>query len=484
MNKINAKQAIIISTIFVLSMTSIIAIMMDSSRPDYYGLLPLLPITFIIVNIIFIDLYKSIPSNIGLTIIVLLYFFRMVFLPLFMVLGDYESLLKFNLAANTDKAIYLMIYELIVIYFVSYITFNKNKDTVSKKKYKGKKPIKLKLFGEILFILSVFCILVWILIPESHSIYKTILQAGDPDFTWGFYDHRAENVNSLERITLTLFTLIMDIIIIFVPAYILIAIKRKFSTNLGIILSMPLVLSPMLLVSATIAHSILYVFLLLLFIGKLYPKFKNKLYFISVLSASIFVIFYFFLRFNTGESRYGQENIFQYLSSILTAYFTGLDNVAATFNVSEPFKLDSLFYNLYGAIPFNNTFFGLEGTNLQSLFNLANSSYGQIPSTIGSGYYYFGFIFAPLISVVLVFISVKYGNLAINQYNLWKYVTYSFFSILMAMGLVMYNETIVLRWFTNLILPLLILSNFSSDEDFIWYKDLEENSSSFKKENK
>lgn len=474
MKKVNAKQIIILISIFLLSMISFLGILWDADRPDYYGLLPILPIAFIIVNLIFVDLYKSIPSNIGLTVVVLLYFFRMVFLPLFMVLGDYQSLLKVNLATNTDLAVYLMIYELVAVYFVSYITFNKEKHFHISRSNGKRKPLKLKLFGEILGVFFIFCVLVWILIPESNQIYKTIFQAGDSDFTSGFYNHRTADVGFVKRIILTLFTLVMDIIILFVPAYVLIWIRRKFSTNIGIILSVPFILSPLLLVSATIAHSILYVFLLLLFLGKLYPRFKNKLYMISLTCASSFVILYFFIRFNTGESRYGNESIFQYFSSILTAYFTGLDNVAATLNVSEPYKIESLFFNLYGAIPFNNTFFGLEGANLQTVFNFVNSSYGQIPSTIGSGYYYFGFIFAPLFSVILVFLSVKYGKKAMNQLNLWKYITYTLFSIIMAMGLVMYNETIVLRWFTNLILPLLILSNFSNDKDFSWYGEKEE----------
>lgn len=184
---------------------------------------------------------------------------------------------------------------------------------------------------------------------------------------------------------------------------------------------------------------------------------------------------YFIVRFNTGMSRYGNENLLHYLSSVLISYFSGVDSIAAIFNLPQTtLKWESLFFNIYGAIPFNNTLFGMKGINLQNLFNLANDSHGQIPPTIAAGKYYFGFIFAPVFSAIIAFISIKYGFKAQNQQNLWKYISYTFLSLVMAMGLVVYNETIILRWFTNLILPMLFLSYLSDDDEFDFIKNDDE----------
>ena len=147
----------------------------------------------------------------------------------------------------------------------------------------------------------------------------------------------------------------------------------------------------------------------------------------------------------------------------MNAYFTGADNVAASLRVPRENVFTTFLYELYSGIPFHNTLFGWEGEKFQTIFNDVNRSYGQIPPTIGSGYYFLGEIFAPFFSAMLAFVSIKFSIAANKTKFYFKYMVYTFASIVTALGIAMYDWTIVYSWFTSWILPLIILAYFSED---------------------
>jgi hypothetical protein len=462
--KINVSLMVVV----MLSMISFILIALDFNRPSYYGWLPFLPLMFCLVNILFMRIYRAIPTNIGMSMIVMLYFFRLVFIPAFMSLGNYHSVLKLGIETNAPKAISLMIYELVVVYLIMYLSLLRYNSRViskfeEKKDYRG----NTRVFIIVMSILCIFDLYVWLFISDSHAIYKSVFRMHDTDFTTNTFNISTQfSSGSLKRAILTLFTMTVEFVRIFVSAYFIIAIKKRYHQSIkGILLSIPFAVIQLLFVSATISQSVICAFLLLLFIAKLYPE-KNKIiYTISLLSVVSFVAVYYAIRFNVSTNRYG-NNPFEYMSGVFTAYFSSVDNVAAIFNISDTGKWESLFFNLYYSIPFNGTLFGLKGNNLANLYNSANFSYGQIPPSIGAGYYYFGPILSPIFVSIMATLSIHYGFKTIHQNDLWKYLTYTLLSIMMAIGLIMYNETIVLSWFTNLILPMLILSRLTKNTNF------------------
>lgn len=55
---------------------------------------------------------------------------------------------------------------------------------------------------------------------------------------------------------------------------------------------------------------------------------------------------------------------------------------------------------------------GTEEINYNIIITFIIEAYGQIPPTIGAGYYYFGFILAPIISILFVKLSLVYYDKA------------------------------------------------------------------------
>ena len=152
-----------------------------------------------------------------------------------------------------------------------------------------------------------------------------------------------------------------------------------------------------------------------------------------------------------------------YIAQIINAYFSGIDNVAAVFNVPSGYTAEALRADLVGAIPFNTTLFGNSGHKFQYFFNLYNRSYGQIPPSISTGYYYFGPILAPLFSGIFVYWSMKYSALANNTKASLKYIAYAFCSIVFALGACMYSPAITLQWFFSWGLIMIVITHFTRD---------------------
>ena len=94
-------------------------------------------------------------------------------------------------------------------------------------------------------------------------------------------------------------------------------------------------------------------------------------------------------------------------------------------------------------------------------FNSANSTYGQIPTTIGSGYYYFGFLLAPIYSVIFTIMAYKMGVKLNQTSNLISKTRYLFLIITFAMGIIMYNIQITLTIIFSTAVPMYIIERIA-----------------------
>lgn len=150
-----------------------------------------------------------------------------------------------------------------------------------------------------------------------------------------------------------------------------------------------------------------------------------------------------------------------YAAQIINAYFTGIDNVAATFNIPSGYARETFRAGLLGAIPFNSTLFGNRGKKFQYYYNLYNNAYGQIPPTIGTGYYYFGAFLSPVISGLFVILSMRYYKKSEHMEASLRYVAVVFCSIVFALGTVMYSPSITLSWYFSWGIPMLLLTLFT-----------------------
>lgn len=461
--RVQKKHLVISFFVFFACVLISIILANDNSRPEGYELLFLLPLSFGILNIIFSCLYQY-TANLAVIMILGAQAFRMVLIPLLMYFGDYYSAFYNTISYNISSAVGLMIYEMIIVFLVMIIACRKTNDYCNRIPRTRHKIDSLSL---LLSLMVLFLLISYILFPNSTTCFKTIFDIKKDDFTtWAGLTASKYQIGSLDRIIATLFSMIFTWVRYLLPTAIIIWCKKHITQKvLGIILSSLTIFAQMFFITATIMESIICAFILFMALGKAYEKYRKQLFGIAIFCFLAIVIGYFVSRFIVRLGSGG--NVWSFISENSNAYVGGVANVAAMINVPKENKWSTFFFNIYGAIPFNSTLFGLSGEKLAVVFNAANGrNDGQIPPTIGACWYYFSAILAPLESAIYTRIAVKFGRKSKEENNIWRYVVYTLITIMMVMGFTAYNSAIVLNYVTTLLIPLLILVSFTNDKKF------------------
>lgn len=423
--------------------------------------LTFLPLCFAIMAIILNVKKQIVKDNTAITLIETLYFVRLSILPLIYSFNTNYQLFEsnYNVCGHFKEACLLMVYEFIVVQIVimMHLLIKKHKHiTINSKKTLGPK------IGDYLMILLFLFIIITAVFFNSYiPSFKTIFSLGEYEFTIAT-NKTIYSVHTFGRIINTMFIVAFLLFRILFPAYIL---KKSYSKN-GKHSLLILVFScflQFLFLTSTFAEAIISCFCLLLYYIKLYPEKRKKTILLLLISTLGIFFLYFIVRFYVKANMkiYDKSNPIVYIGQMTNAYFTGIDNVSAMFNVSGIHRIEALKADLIGAIPFNSSIFGDRGNKLQYYFNLYNKSYGQIPPTIGAGYYYFGVYLSPLISAIFAKISLLYFDRSNKIKESFDYVAMIFCSIIFAFGLVMYSPAITLSWYLSWGIPMLLISRYS-----------------------
>lgn len=430
---------------------------------ETYKAIYALPLVFLGCNIVFANVYNCIDKNIGVLVLHILMFVRLVVTPFFMAQAEFSSTFHSLTEDDINYAILLLSYECIAIYIVLSVLSAKYIGQYSSSEYQLHYSNPTTLFKTITLFMTIFCLMVWLLIPSCRELYSTIFEIGDLDFTTVDYSASDEAVGSLSRSFQTLFKMFFDILRLVVPMYLLVKLKiQHYKHSTGMFVGLLFAAVQMLFISSTTARSVICAFLIIYFISRLYQQYARKIIRTAMVVSVGLVITYFVVRFFVG-SRYG-ENAMEYLSRLLTAYFGGLDNVAAGSNIPKGYEGSTFFASLYSAIPFNSTLFGLKVEKLQSIYNEANASYGQIPPMIVEGEYYFGFWFSPIMSCICAIGAYHFGAKYTSTNSPWHLISNLFIAIMFAIAIVMYNEEIFLVWLLEWLVPIKILSYIAEVE--------------------
>lgn len=463
--KIKFSKKDIIISFFITFICLVVSIYLFFIAPDVSGYenLGILPLFFGLANILFFFIY-SYKKNLALIAIMLLEFFRMVIIPIFIILGNGYTAIPTTANEYISFAIGLMIYELFAILCVIgiYIFSNNKKNEDINKELVNSRILKIILF----FMLS-FMFLVHIIYPKSVTAFKSIFEVTDKSFT-SWYGSGASNYSAgaIERILMTVYTMVFSWVRYLLPIGIIIWVKKHVKNDfLKIIISLGTIGIQMFLITATIMDSILCAFVLFIVLVKYYPRYRKLLLILSVILLLVLIGGYFLIRFSVNYN--SNSNFMKFISENANAYVGGVANIAAIKLVPKEYKFETLFFNIYGAIPFNTTLFGLKGNKLAAIYNMSiNRVDGQIPPTIGASYYYFGLLLAPLESMIYTWIAMKFGEKALYEKNIWKYMSYILVSFMCVMAFTTYNSAIVLNYATTLLIPILILCRYTRDNDF------------------
>ena len=450
--------------IFVSLFSLIVSILIftDSSLPIGYDFLFLLPLTYSVLSLLFHKLYFYVNSNLAIVLFLILLLCRLVISPLFMFLGNYSVTIQLNTDVNTTPAVFLVVYETVVLFCFLFFKVKDSKKTIlvqldsdSKKSKISKTYIFILLFLVLLLSLCVRAV------PEIITSYRTVFQIKDEYFT-NYEDSQVVNkyaINFISKLAIVTGQYLMRALILIIPASVIVLLSQKKKKMFSKICAFALCFFPLFFIGGAIARSLIYTICLFFLYNNIFENKRspNKSILLLSLGGGIVILWWFF--------KSSQDDLLVSFSQRFSAYFSGVNVVSGVFNLPKNFsyRLRYFLYDFLTTIPYGHTIFGTSNVTIQPFFNAYNNSFGQIPPTIGMGYYYFGPLLAPIYS--LVFSNISFNAAQSIGKDVWKnpfkQIRLLLMTFIFAMGVVMYNIEITMIYFFSLFFPLFIIEKIT-----------------------
>lgn len=466
--------SIIISTLIIMS---------DLKNYSNYSFLAFLPLGFGIVICIFLDVYFKAFENLGIAILVGTYYLRMVIIPSIMRLGSYSSYsINEYVSNNINIGIILMIYEFFIVlmslhFVIKFRNDKKIKVKNNERTLNNLDNIKIPRSLKVIIIIMIFALLAClILYPDLKYNFHAIIQKKYNKIQSVINYHRM--LNSVPGIIYWPFMYIADIVRLVLPIILLISIKKYvekgFFENLAILISLIIVMISGFIVTEEVAISIHICVALIIAITYIYPKSGKIIYRLGIIVGIPIIFLAIVLK--VGGDISSVSDLMGELSKITQAYFSGPINVGASISMNK----NNFFMYIPGDILKNIAFLGYFFQDMETTTRLFNTAYfgdigryDQIIPLIGQGYFYFGFIMGPLLSVVFSITAFKFANRIDLENNILKKYTYTIITILSATTPVLYNGTIFILFLFKIIIPLYLLTIiFKKNNNEIIHKDV------------
>ena len=455
----NPYQMPIWAFFLIVSLFSIISVIADTNKPADYSILFFLPLFFAVFSIIFSKVYTFMFLNIGATLLIGLMFIRCTILPLLMSQYGYETQIVYSGTGNIPKAIILMCYEMLCLFVTIYYTLSKYHSCANDNDHNvfyTKREYTNRVYSALLITALLILIACIYIAPVLMTGYRSISQIGDEGFS-AYEDTKLISeygTSTVVRFALVTGNYLMRALLAIVPGVLIIKLAEK-KTIMRRLLSFFCCFIPVFFIGGVIARTLIYIVCLLLLHFYLYSPESVPKKTIKIIALAVGVIVCWWI-YNSSD-HYG----FQNLTKSINAYFSGVNNTAATYNLKGDMGIRASFfiYDFIDAIPYSGTIFNSNHEMISTFFNNTNNIRGQIPTTIGIGRFYFGPIFAPLYSIIFAFVSVKAGesvNKNIHTTPL-RLIRLLLTAMYFAMGVIMYNISITMTNFFTILLPMYLM---------------------------
>lgn len=464
---INHNRWILLLFVEAACIFGIVTLLFDSNRPDYYQSLFMLPLIFGILSLIFNRIYECVPRNLGCSIIMGLLFVRLVVDPICSSLAGYRETISLNVQNNTPYAVYLMCYEAVMVFITLFCLSNKYDldEEIKSPHYYANIGTGYKTAVIILICIALLC---YYITPGVMEGFRSITHIND-DYFSNFENGRiiAKYGNSFtKKLSMVTGNYIIKILVILLPTITIIQCGKMNNLKIAKVISFFICLTPFFFIDGAIARSVIYataLFMLRNYTFSLYnSESRNTKKMILIMSAAIAaVVLYWANRYSQSDS----NNLLEYISAKVSTYFSGVNIITGSFNLPRSFdyRLRYFVYDFTETVPFGNTIFRISHETIQPFFNQANHTYGQIPTTIGMGYYYFGVVFSPLYSIIFTVISFKASLRLKKESNLLSKTRLILTAFYFSMGIVMYNIEITMINSFCIIIPLYILEKLNTN---------------------
>lgn len=438
---------------------SIIAILLDMiSTKQIPNNLILIPFGFVFLFLIFPSFSKYMFNNIGITIINFTMLLRYVISPLLMAL--YGSDIQMGSTVNISiqsKAVLLMLYEMTAMFIIFALLH----------KYFYSNDIKIRnvksqsnIFGWIFMVISLLIII------KQPSVL------GNYSFIWSASKLKTDTSSE----DVTLFALLIQLAQIVFTVSILNIIHRFYEKKNSIFylfLSFIVIFASASFITGTSRSSIIIPLVTGLFtLLVLYKKYRKLIIGSSVVLCLLVIAVSTLLKQQTNvtigtHSLYHSAGPLENFNTDIQLYFSGLINVGhsiETSNIIKPFDFSLIMSDLTHSVVFINNFFHQSQSALIAFNDMFYKQTGvadQILPNIGQGFVYFGTVLAPVFSVIGMIIVMFLDKMIYRSNSVFTLYILSYFCLKFSM-LFMSNATILISFFTNFILILLLIAYLNS----------------------
>lgn len=447
----------ILFLIFILfSFVSILKCINSNYLPYCYKNLFYLPLSCALVNILFLLVIKheNILLDIPTWLILTLIFLRNSVTVYFMALNGGISSLGFPLKENADISIIMIIYETCAVYFFIFY-YKKVRHRKLLKKSIHINFGKYSIFKPVFWISFLICAVAFLLLPEIRTQYYTIFTK---DITHIVQEEANYNSGSALRVLYTVSDILIDAMRLLVPSYFMIKIKERRNLKLNIVLVIALIFLQCLFMNDSNAFILIIMLAQILFAINLFPELKKI--FINM-GITVLVAFLIVLYFNRFVSDHYAGN----LGLILQSYIPSVANTAGIFSVEPSHNFMQIFDDIFTCIPFKS-FFGYTGGifSISDIWNNFNNISGQIISTVAQSYYYFGIIFTPLLTCLMIwtaYISLEHVK---STNNLLLLSVFIYFTINFSISPFVYNGIIYCKSFLQMGIFMFLIAGLYNDK--------------------
>ena len=413
----------------------IIYIISIGNYKNGHEILFLLPIFYIFSYVFFVaPLINRKKFLITVISVSILSWLRFVLTPFLIVYsGNYEGFIYLQTSAESIRlAIGLMCYEIFITNFLLYmfVSLQKEKINTSIPTIYGSKKVYS------LFLILTILVLLFIGLPNNILQFFIIEVNG------------TERVGDIEGTGMVLTQQILITGLILAFAWSVEFFRDKYNINKKVFyVNIVIVLAGFnvsVIIGERRSYLIYSAIASIVLLIRAFPLYKKKIIF-SISSVSIVVIalmsvykfFYAFYYDSYIEAFTSSQLDVGNWAATLQAYFLGPENVALAIEMSKNSSLSLLnvFYDIGRSVFGLSFIFKNFGATTVEIFNTYNYGYsrtnGQILSTIGYGYTYFGFLLAPIFVAFNLWISLKLEYLlkktsSLIMIYLWSYLLMRF----------------------------------------------------------
>lgn len=457
--------AMMISGIF-----SFMVVLLDTDRPACYQLLWLLPVFFCLDCILVYPMRRLLFTRISVTLIVGLYWIRMVATPIFMVLGGYAVVPEnTSWQAYLDQAYVLECYESLIVFLLLLGLSRWLKTTPLQEHMEFPEKIRYStIFWMVFGLICLFFFGMMILYPDLIR-YQFITIFGAPE-SWRIRELPQRSLDGTGSgplgILVTNWCRLIFIMQIMVPAVLLgwILNHRRHWSELRSLLTVGVLVGLVTVISTEGRGDSLIAALSLILTYGCYCSKKQRKYLAAL---PVLVVLGGALALwskSLYESSLSSDVMaMPRLSVTMTAYFSGPQNIAASIEAmrnaggADP---QLLWGDLNISIPdfylILNRIVNYDWTSTNMLFNRVlygpfdTISTDQIVPAIGQGCMNFGYLLAPIIPAILVLLAVFFEYWARRTpYPIIKNICYMT-AIKVGLSLVAYNFALCMSflWYT------------------------------------